>query len=261
MRKLKVFLVVALLPLFGISQSIFDKYEDMDEVGSVTVNKSLIRLAGNIAAFDEDDQEPSLPPGLKNLSAAQESLVELLRLDPELVAVAAELSEEQQDLPSDIGPWIAALPEAEKNDLLTQLVKGQDPQLGARLLKRYRSSTESVVVAAPGRTAAELMHAVQERYDARKQEEARRKAKARADYLDGLALREEAVWQEIEDLVDMKQAKPYASAVNLLKDLRELNLSKDNSPRFQQRLSALCGRHSKKRTFIDKLEKAGGCRN
>ncbi len=57
MRKLKVFLVVALLPLFGISQSIFDKYEDMDEVGSVTVNKSLIRLAGNIAAFDEDDQE------------------------------------------------------------------------------------------------------------------------------------------------------------------------------------------------------------
>lgn len=57
MKNLKVFLVVALFPLFGISQSIFDKYEDMDEVGSVTINKSLIRLAGNIAAFDEEDQE------------------------------------------------------------------------------------------------------------------------------------------------------------------------------------------------------------
>jgi len=57
MKNLKVFLVVALLPLFGISQSIFDKYEDMENVGSVTVNKSLIRLAGNIAAFDEDDQD------------------------------------------------------------------------------------------------------------------------------------------------------------------------------------------------------------
>ena len=57
MKKLIVFLVVGLLPLFAISQSIFDKYEDMDKVGSVTVNKSLIRLAGNIAAFDKDDQE------------------------------------------------------------------------------------------------------------------------------------------------------------------------------------------------------------
>jgi len=57
MKNLKVFLVVALLPLFGISQSIFDKYEDMNKVGSVTVNKSLIRLAGNIAAFDKDDQD------------------------------------------------------------------------------------------------------------------------------------------------------------------------------------------------------------
>lgn len=57
MKKLKVLLVVAFLPLFAISQSIFDKYEDMDEVGSVTINKSLIRLAGNIAAFDGDDQE------------------------------------------------------------------------------------------------------------------------------------------------------------------------------------------------------------
>jgi hypothetical protein len=57
MKKLNVFLVVALLPLLGISQSIFDKYEDMDNVGSVTVNKSLIRLAGNIAAFDKDDQD------------------------------------------------------------------------------------------------------------------------------------------------------------------------------------------------------------
>lgn len=57
MKKLKVLLAVALLPLFGISQSIFDKYEDMNEVGSVTVNKGLIRLAGNIASFDENDQE------------------------------------------------------------------------------------------------------------------------------------------------------------------------------------------------------------
>ncbi|MDB2606656.1 DUF4252 domain-containing protein [Zobellia sp.] len=57
MKKLNVFLVLVVLPLLGMSQSIFDKYDNMKNVGSVTVNKSMIRLAGNIAAFDESDQD------------------------------------------------------------------------------------------------------------------------------------------------------------------------------------------------------------
>ncbi|HET8737206.1 MAG TPA: DUF4252 domain-containing protein [Pricia sp.] len=57
MKKLNVVLSLALLPLFGFSQSVFDKYDDMDQVGSITINQSMIRLAGNIAAFDESDQE------------------------------------------------------------------------------------------------------------------------------------------------------------------------------------------------------------
>jgi hypothetical protein len=214
-------------------------------------------LSAQCGEVDEAAQEPPLPPGLKNLSAAQECLIEFLRLDPELVAVAAELSEAQQELPYDIDPWIAALPEAEKNDLLIQLVKGQDPQLGARLLKRYRSSIKSVADVSPGRTASELLHATQERHEAREREENRCKAKARADYLDGLALREEAVWRQVEELVEMRQAKPYGSAVELLKDLRELDRNRDNISWFQRRLSDLCGRHNKKRGFIDRLKKAG----
>ncbi|SHI96361.1 DUF4252 domain-containing protein [Pseudozobellia thermophila] len=57
MRKLSVVLAIVLMPLLGRSQSIFEKYEDMDHVASVTVNRSLIRLAGNVAAFDRDNQE------------------------------------------------------------------------------------------------------------------------------------------------------------------------------------------------------------
>ena len=57
MKNISLTLAITLLPLFGFSQSVFDKYDGMDEVGSVTINQSMIRLAGNIAAFDEDDQE------------------------------------------------------------------------------------------------------------------------------------------------------------------------------------------------------------
>lgn len=57
MKNIIFTLAAAILPLIGFSQSVFDKYDGMDEVGSVTINQSMIRLAGNIAAFDEDDQE------------------------------------------------------------------------------------------------------------------------------------------------------------------------------------------------------------
>ncbi|WP_273567239.1 DUF4252 domain-containing protein [Maribacter halichondriae] len=53
----KVLVVLALIPFFGFSQSIFDKFEDMNDVASVTINSSMIRLAGNLAALDDDDQD------------------------------------------------------------------------------------------------------------------------------------------------------------------------------------------------------------
>lgn len=57
MKKLSLFIAIALLPFLGQSQSIFDKFEDMDKVTSLTVNKGLIKLAGTMAAFDKDNQE------------------------------------------------------------------------------------------------------------------------------------------------------------------------------------------------------------
>jgi len=54
MKKITLILAVALLPLTGISQSIFDKYEDMDEVGAVIVNKGMIDLVSSIGGMDGD---------------------------------------------------------------------------------------------------------------------------------------------------------------------------------------------------------------
>ncbi|MEO1484259.1 MAG: DUF4252 domain-containing protein [Bacteroidota bacterium] len=55
--KLKiVMLLVAALPFFGFSQSLFDKYEDLDEVTSVIVNKSMFNLLAKIDV-EVDDPE------------------------------------------------------------------------------------------------------------------------------------------------------------------------------------------------------------
>jgi len=55
MKKYLVITVMALLPLTGFSQSIFDKYEDLDNVSAVVVNKSMFNL---LAKMDVDVDDP-----------------------------------------------------------------------------------------------------------------------------------------------------------------------------------------------------------
>merc|ERR1712000_96928 len=56
MKKYILITVMALLPLAGFSQSLFDKFEDLDDVTSVVVNKSMFNLLAKIDV-EVDDPE------------------------------------------------------------------------------------------------------------------------------------------------------------------------------------------------------------
>ena len=56
MKKYILIVVLAVLPLAGFSQSLFDKYEDLDEVTTVVVNESMFRLLSKIDV-EVDDPE------------------------------------------------------------------------------------------------------------------------------------------------------------------------------------------------------------
>ena len=56
MKRNIIILLIALVPLTGFSQSLFDKYEDLDEVTSVVVNKSMFNLLSKIDV-EVDDPE------------------------------------------------------------------------------------------------------------------------------------------------------------------------------------------------------------
>src|SRR5690606_40925125 len=55
MKRYLLITVIACLPLAGFSQSLFDKFEDMDEVSSVVVNKSMFNL---LAKMDVEVSDP-----------------------------------------------------------------------------------------------------------------------------------------------------------------------------------------------------------
>ena len=56
MKKTLIVLVLSILPFGGFSQSLFDKYEDLDNVTSVVVNKSMFNLLSKIDV-EVDDPE------------------------------------------------------------------------------------------------------------------------------------------------------------------------------------------------------------
>jgi len=69
MRKSLVVLVIAIFPLLGFSQSIFDKYEDMDHVAAVTINKGLIDLVSSVDIEGDAETEEfiELAKGLQGI--------------------------------------------------------------------------------------------------------------------------------------------------------------------------------------------------
>ncbi|MCC9309306.1 hypothetical protein LN042_19830 [Kitasatospora sp. RB6PN24] len=205
-------------------------------------------------ALQDDDEEayqasvePPVPAGLDRLTAPQRALADFLRVDADLLAVAAKASPpapapRKRPGKEELTPLIAALPEAEKNDLLLRLALGDEPQLGASLLRRLRG--EPPVATVPGqRSVAELLDAANARATERRQDAERVRAEAQAKKLTALAADEEAVWREVEDHVARKQAARYDVAVGLLVELRDACDHVGRSLEFRQRLAALRDRY------------------
>tara|TARA_R110002167_G_scaffold143481_20_gene332843 strand:- start:2823 stop:3368 length:546 start_codon:yes stop_codon:yes gene_type:complete len=59
MKKVMIIAFMAAFPIIGSSQSIFDKYEDLDNVSAVVVNKSMFNLLSkiNVEVDDVEAQE------------------------------------------------------------------------------------------------------------------------------------------------------------------------------------------------------------
>ncbi|MGH7822520.1 MAG: hypothetical protein ACREQ9_22390 [Candidatus Binatia bacterium] len=230
-------------------------------------------LCAQSGDLDDDDVEPPVPAGLTKLSASLESLVEFLRIDMDLLRVAAAASPPLADgepNPADVRRWLAGLSVAEKDDVLARLIVENDGVLVHEFVQRMRregASEREPSETARRRTVTELLRDAEKAGEERRRiaaekaarERARREretAIAREKHLDGLVGREPAIWRRVESLIAVKQPKAYDEAVALLVDLRDLAARKGGGD-FRLRIEALRAEHARKPTLIDRLNKAG----
>lgn len=230
-------------------------------------------LCAQRGEVEEDALEPPVPPGLGKLPEPLGRLVDFLSLDEHLLAAAAAGSARRGGQHMGLTGWIASLPRREKDELLLTVARGREAHVGARLLKRFRSShaagnARAEATGAPARTAGGLLEMARLREQEHAREQARRAAEARAQreaeqaagrtkHLDELAHRQEAAWGDIEGLIAIKQPMTYDLAVVLINDLRDIAVRTDTQPQFEARLAALRERHRGKPSFLDRLKQAG----
>ncbi|SRR5579883_1166163 len=141
--------------------------------------------------YDDEDREegadvfePPVPPGLGKLSAPLKALAEFLRVEEELLEVAAKPS--GGDVPSEpsreaLERWIKKLPAAEKNQyLLRFLAEDGDIRLRSELRQRYAEATlpkQARPAPIPRRTAAQVLAACDARIEAKKRRKTQRAAR------------------------------------------------------------------------------------
>ncbi len=211
--------------------------------------------------MEEDALEPPVPPGLKQLTPALATLIEIFDLDEHLISAAAKASPDPGQVVADtrLQAAISQLPRTECDDFLQRLLHNE-PQLARAFKQRLQelAGLPAGASAVPGqRTFDELVTIsetlVQEEKE-RKQQEAEL---MRRQHLLALAPQQELIWQAIHKLIERKQARPYDEAVSKLCDLRDLAILQDTQKDFQERLNDIHRRYARRHSLIERLQKAG----
>lgn len=248
---------------------------------------SLIALRGDIAGGDErplylawllgvqygevDDEalEPGRPDGLGSLPPPLVSFIDIMGLDRNLVAAAAEGSVRTSVTPSaqKVDRWLAGLEREEHVGLLSRVARG-DGSVGADIQRRYRKHAGPHLPGAVLRTARALRERAEELAEARRKAGRQREAQARARrerreqavrgrYLAGLAKRIPQAWRRIDVLIATKRPRDYDAAVTLLSDLRDVGKQRGRDVQFVKRVSKLREAHAAKPSLLTRLKNAG----
>jgi hypothetical protein len=205
--------------------------------------------------------EAPVPPGLGAPTGALQALVDLLKLDSELLEVAAAGTAPSED-GGEIKRWLERMPPEEKDGWLARVMR--DPGASADLLREYRTAAKRPE--AGRRTVKELVEVAnvhrekrqKELLEQQKREQARYEAERAAErerHLKRLEAGEARAWTQVDELIAHKPAK-YGEAVELLKDLGEVCRRSGRDAEFRRRIRDLRNDHAKKGNFIRRLDNA-----
>ena len=214
--------------------------------------------AVSLDALDESEVEPPVPPGLRSLSSALKNFVDLVEIDPNLIVVAAQASEEKETVPQDeLYHAIGKLSRDECENYLLRLLQGE-PQVAIALRARLQQLVGSPqTIPAGQRPVKQLLADAEREREKAERERAREAERKRLAELEALAQRENEAWQEVDLLIQKFNTKGYEQAVQLICKLRDVAVYRRKETIFQARLNSIYERYHTRHSLLDRLRAAG----
>jgi hypothetical protein len=207
--------------------------------------------------LEEDPIEPLIPANLNELSPPLKAFIELVELDPELVAAAAQASPQQQAASEvSLEDSLSKLSAAERQKFLLKLVRREahvDLQLINRLQELAGVEKSTPQFTAGHRRLSELRSIANTVKSAHEDRERERARKQRVRELEALALKESQTWKKVVELIELKQAKPYDEATALLKDLRDLAVDRGRLAEFSERFDKIKSDYSNRSALMTRF--------
>lgn len=206
--------------------------------------------------IQDNDDEPPVPKGLKNLSTALKAWIELLEIDPYLVQVAAMSSEDKSDVSLDsLETAITQLSRSECEDYLRRLLRGEPSlaiDLKQRLSQNLKTSFSAKVKRRTGKELLKLAEKTREEQELKEQQEAEAQ---RIKELEAFAKQESRAWQDVDTFIQQKQSKPYDEAVKLLARLEELAIYQGKETQFYHRIKQMRQQYSNRPGLLRRLQR------
>lgn len=215
----------------------------------------------------EDDQEeedyeimvPPIPPGMGNLTEAQQALAELLQVSEELLVAASRHS--FGTMPStpkdDFAAWVERLPEDRKNEYLVRLANNEPglSHLFVRELRelnrdkgKARPSTGERVTYATLNNESKILKVQLER------EKREREREEHVRHLQYIHDHQETYWRQANEAAERGSGAGYEEAVGILIELREATDQFNESREFQRRFLNWVRPHLRRPAFIKRLQ-------
>jgi hypothetical protein len=205
------------------------------------------------------EPEPPVPAGMKELSGSLQAFIEIMEVDPHLIAAAAEASPEPVVVPeAHLKAALATLSREECEQFLWRTLQCE-AQVGTVLCKRLLELSGQSVTETPQtkRLAGDLLQSAERlAAKARKQQQVEVE-QMRIQELEELAKREEATWRWAEQLIEQKQIRPYQEATELLVKLRDLAIYRKDPAAFDMRYVPLRTQFSNRPALIRCFQEAG----
>jgi len=220
-------------------------------------------------AVDEEDEEPFLPAGLGNLTAAQLALGEFIEVDEDLLAGAGMGSPALEPNPktgTDMDEWLDTVPPQEIRALLKQLLEGKGQQAERSLKNKFsewqRGQTKTTCEASRRSVEelwknSELAKAVRLEQEQIKQQQAHEaKRKKREAFLAELSKDFPKFWKEAEQTASIGSGHAYDKTTTMLSDLSEAYGIHASTGDFKNEMNRFMENHTKRKALITRLVNA-----